>query len=131
MTKKQVSRIKIYYTSISGQSNKIKSSQNKAFLILEQKSWPLQKIDVASDKKSVQFVQAFKEYGYELPLIFIDDMYIGDGEKLQELEDNGFLDEIYEQQYLQRCLLCNMDRKTEDQKYCIDCKQNLLFFRVI
>ncbi|CAK59332.1 unnamed protein product (macronuclear) [Paramecium tetraurelia] len=131
MSKKQHCRIKIYYTSLTGQSNKIKSNQTKAFLILDQKQWSLQKIDVAYDKKSVQFVQAFKEYGYELPLIFIDDMYIGDGDKLQELEDNQFLDEIYDQQYLERCLLCNMDRKSEDQKQCSDCKQNLLFFRVI
>ncbi|CAD8119106.1 unnamed protein product [Paramecium sonneborni] len=64
MKKQQVNRIKIYYPSLSCQSNKIKSSQNKAFLILEQKSWAQQKIDVASDKKIVQFVQAFKEYGY-------------------------------------------------------------------
>lgn len=37
-------------------------------------------------------------------------MFIGGADELQELEDSQFLDDIYGELYLKRCLLCDMDR---------------------
>lgn len=65
-------------------------------------------------------VKSIRTKGYELPFLFVNDFFLGNYENVQELEDLGILEDIIQEsnyrfysnlEYLERCLLCNNDRR--------------------
>ncbi|KAM3142415.1 hypothetical protein pb186bvf_005572 [Paramecium bursaria] len=120
--------VKVYFTSLTGQSHQIKQNLHKSQLILDQKKWNIKYIDICENKEDMALTQQYRQQGFELPHIYINEHFIGGANELQELEDFQYLDDIYTQTYLKICLNCNNDR-LEKQNECDQCQKPFLFFR--
>jgi len=124
-------KIRVYFstTSSSAKSKADRFSLERLFatkkvhLRKDFEPWHPVDLMLPEDRNAV-----FKKAGTrDLPIVFVDDQYIGDYDKLQELEENGKLDDILgmdgqvmitEEEHLKRMKNVGSDGKTDEKKDC-------------
>ena len=129
--------IDIIYSSLEKNAN-VSSRQDRIFVNVESKRYPYRCYDLYYYKQLKPIVEVnikinnfiFKEHGgYDsLPLVFINNYFIGNAEQFQALEDLKLTQSVIDKDYMKRCLMCNIVRTDEELEECPACFKNYLFF---
>ena len=119
--------IEIIYSSLNNNSV---MKFNSIELVLDGMKIPYRIYDLIEYKALKTVVNEFSDYD-NLPLIFINDIYIGGSKNFQELIDLELIVPIVNKEYLNNCLNCNMIKikiTNEEPVICLHCMKSYTFF---
>lgn len=119
--------IEIIYSSFNNKSvDKLETIEH----LLNGLKLPFKEYDLMEYKMLKGVVNEFSDYDH-LPIIFINDYYIGSIHDLQELIDFELLIPIVNKEYLNNCLNCQMIKiklNDEEPLFCLHCMRPYTFF---
>eukprot|EP00347_Sterkiella_histriomuscorum_P006563 403352296 len=123
--------IRVYTTSLAIDINTV-TDQERIKYILDAMKIKYQWIDLyeAQNKSNQKMIQESDMYGgsNNLPIIIVNNHYIGGIQELQDLVDEGWLMPILQKQYEDQCIQCQVTRESLDDNMCKFCWQKYLFF---
>ena len=133
LKKKRTGMIDVIYSSIGLKTN-IASRTEGVFLRLDIKKYPYRCYDLTVYKNLLKIVDVIffnlqKLGGKDhLPMVFINNYYIGGADDFQMLEDRKVIGSLLKKEYEKRCMACNVYITSKNSTSCPFCYSSYISF---